>query len=137
MKLMTVIASLLFVLPLGLTAKADHCANYQRVAAAAHELDYAAEHFHDVIHYLDGYSHLASDVHQLARAAAYFHDAVEYGADCNEIEAEFHEVSHEFDHVRMMLHRAHDQHHDPHVMHDWEDVEWAYRRVHRAVYRWQ
>lgn len=114
-------------------ASAAHCSNYREVASYAHDLDYAANDFHEAVHDVTGYSHLADDAHELAYSASAFHDRIEFGADCWQIQNEFHELSHTYQHLSRAWSHAHQAHHHPYLHHDWNRVEEAYANLQWTV----
>lgn len=123
----------LALLALPSVASAEHCSNYQEVAAYAHDLDTSSQNFHEAVHDVTGYSHLADDAHELAYASADFHDSVEFGADCFQIQSLFHELSHTYQHMARRWDVAHRAHHHPYLEHDWQHVEDAFWNLQWAV----
>lgn len=96
---------------------------------AAHAFAESVEHFHHVIENVTGFSHLAQDVHALAQAALHFHRAVEGGAEYHHAKEDFEKLSHAYEHVKTALYRAHNVHHNNHVMRDWYEVEYTFEEL--------
>ena len=115
------------------TARAHDWTSAREVARAAHIMSGQAEHFHEVVHDLDGYSHLAAAAHRLAGAAEHFHEAVEGGADYRHAINDYVRLRQEYFHLRRDFRRAHEDHHDEHVSRDWEQLYAAFADLDDAM----
>ena len=93
---------------------------------AAHQFATAVEHFHHVIEHVTGFSHLAADVHKLADSARHFQRAVQGGASYEHARRDFAKIHQAYHHALEAVKHAHGAHHNPHVMRDWTEVEYAF-----------
>ena len=112
-------------------ARADH--RQAELVTAAHELEQAAGHFHELIHDWTGYSHLAADAHNLAVAAGHFHRTAESGASIGHLTTDFARVQSLFRHIEREMDHAHSVHHNRHVVGDWWNVRRAVYQVTRLL----
>jgi hypothetical protein len=137
MKLSLLFSSIfsLAMFTIGPKAFADHCPNYQMVAHSVHQLDIGAEHFHELVHDVEGYSHLADDAHSLAQAANSFHESIHDGVDCSFIQQGFQQVAQSFYHLQEGFHHAHEIHHNWHVQSDWHRLTWEYNHTQNSIRR--
>ena len=115
------------------TARAHDWTSAKEVARAAHFMADRAEHFHEVIHDLDGYSHLAAAAHRLAAAAEHFHEAVEGGADYRHAIDDYVRLRQDYVHFRRDFRRAHEEHRDQHVVQDWDRLNAAFADLDDAM----
>ena len=112
------------------------CEISYQVMMSAHELDRAADHFHELLHNYIGYSHLTNDAHMLAAAAEHLHQLAENNgsAGCEHLRYDFNNVQQSFMHLRQAFYYAHNTHHNYHIQHDWQDVEYAFGNLARSFY---
>ncbi len=103
------------------------------VRRTSHELAAATNHFGRMVLSLSGYSHLSRDAEDLAIEAEHLHESAHDGASCEHLRRDFGYVQEALSHLRFELQRAHNIHHNLHVMRDFRDVELAYRAVDRSL----
>lgn len=99
------------------------------VALAAHEFSEEAEHFHNQVEHEYGYTHLASDAHRLSEAAEHFHDAVESGRSYYHLLNDYRRLNNDYHHLVIAWRRAHWEHHNWHLQHDFDQMDRAFRRL--------
>jgi len=104
------------------------------VSYNAHELDRAVSHFHRLVHNYSGYSHLSNDAHKLANSARHLHQLADRGSrSCGHLVNDFRSVEKDYRHLAQEFRRAHNTHHNYHVVHDWRNVADAFRYLRMTI----
>jgi hypothetical protein len=106
---------------------------YDDIARAAHQLENAAEHFHQQLRRNAGYGHTTRDAKKFASAARHFHRQVERGGSYGHIRNDYAELVNAYAHVRREFGGRHDLHHDRHFQGDFGQVERAFDNLNRAI----
>ena len=108
------------------------CYNSNEIMHEAHDLDNSANHFARLLRNRSGYSHLTHDAKKLARAASHLHRVTENGSSCEHIRNDFRNVTREFRHLKRQLRNTHEDHHNGHVMQDFDEVKYSFQGLRRT-----
>jgi len=112
--------------------------NFRKAEKAAKKLVKRSEHFHKIIHKLEGFSHLADDVHELSEAASHLYEGIQQKQSKEHVMEDFDEVQAGFFHLLKQIPHAHGAHHGKHVLKDLEklgkDFMKLYYQLTRAIF---
>ena len=97
---------------------------------AAHYLDEAAAHLHEVLHDYSNYSHLIKDAHKFNKRTYKFHESIERGSSYNYA---YRRIRSSFNHLSSAFNRAHDKHHNEHLIKYWVQLVAYYEQLRIAM----
>lgn len=106
---------------------------YDGLARAAHQLEYAAEHFYRQLRHDIGRDHATRDAAKFAEAARHFHRQVERGGSYRHLRNDYAELARAYAHAYDEFGGRHDLHHDRHFRGDFGAVERAFADLNRAI----
>lgn len=108
-----------------------------QAAAAAHEVDYAANDFANQVQWATGYSHLTGDAQHFSQDAAHFHDMIESNAPYEHLTYDYYDLERSYNHLGQAYYQAYNINRDPNIHehwhqieHAWQDLSWTFRGGH-------
>lgn len=104
------------------------------IARAAHQMEYAAERFHQQLRHSTRRDHVTDDAKRLAREAREFHREVEKGRSYRRMRDDYADLARAFDHARREYRVQFDWRHGRFFGADFGPVERAFAHLNRAVY---
>ncbi len=103
------------------------------IAYAAEDLSYSADQFDRTIDSINRYSHLSQDTHKLQRAANHLSQLANRDvSSCSHLRKDFRKIETKYRHLAREFRRAHRDHHNYQVQHDWEEVSYAVRSLRQS-----
>lgn len=95
-------------------------------STAAHYLDEATAHLHEVLHHYSNYRHLIRDAQNFKKRTYKFHEAIESGSGYS---SAYRRVRSSFKHLSRTFSRAHGEHHNEHLIEYWIRVAAYYEQL--------
>ena len=104
------------------------------IARAAHQMEYAAERFHEQLRHNRVHRDAARDAKRLAAEAREFHREVEKGRDYRRVRDDYADLARAFEHARREFGGRYDWRHERYFRADFRYVERAFANLNRTIH---